>query len=185
MVSLSSVTRRFQVPFTVIEGGSGTIYGVVSEAEQNSQPAYLFSVPRLVLRTVANGLMKPGMVIESPEGHKYIAGFNGPSEHISGTLWDSFRMFTATDQVDWYRRGKVLDNVTQLEHDSGAEKVQDTPIWVAIEQISREQLDRKIHGSFETATFISAAPVLADDILGDRKVTRSDLQLGLKIGTLI
>lgn len=183
MVSLVSVQSRFEVPFTVIENGTGIVKGVVGEAEQNSQPSYVFSPPRLVLRTKVDSLVRPGLVLLSPAGHRYIVGYNGPSENIRGALWNSFRLFNATNYVLWQRRSKIIDPVTRLEQDSGLAVV--GYAWVAIEPIDRETLDRKVHGSFESSRYIAAARIMADDVLDGRTVTRAEDQLGLRIGTMV
>lgn len=182
MVNLVSVADRFEIPFNVIEGGSGTFRGVISETQQNSQPSYVFSPPRLVLRVKAAGLLQPGVTIQSPEGIVYLVGYNGPSETQAGHMWDSFRLFKASDKVSWQRRTKVTDVVTGLDRDIGLQSM--GSVWSVIEQIDRETLDRKIHSSFEQARYICSASVQADDVLDNRQVIRSDVQLGLTMGVL-
>lgn len=182
MVSLSSVSDRFEINLKIVEGGSGTFRGVLAEAEQNSQPSYVFSPPRLTLRVKTKGLVKPGCAIETPDGNVYLVGYNGPSENHTGHLWDSFRLFRTTGQVEWSRRGTLTDLVTGLPRDAGI--VHLGWVWAVVEQIDREVLDRKIHSSIEQARYITAAKVLADDILDGRQVTRADVQLGLMVGTL-
>lgn len=182
MVSLKSVTDRFEITFNLIEGGSGFVRGVLAEAEQNSQPSYVFSPPRLTLRVKTKGLLQPGVTIQSPDGLVYLVGYNGPSENHTGHLWDSFRLFRATGQVPWSRRETTTDLVTGLPKDSGI--VELGMVWSVIEQIDRETLDRKIHSSVEQARYITSARIREDDILDGRQVTRADLQLGLMVGTL-
>lgn len=182
MVNLSSTAARFEIPFTVVEGGSGVFKGVLAEAEQNSQPSYVFSPPRLVLRVRTSGVLKPGVAIQSPEGIVYLVGYNGPSETHMGHLWDSFRLFKATEKVLWQRRIKIVDPVTGLDRDAGLQTIGN--VWAAIEQIDREVLDRKVHASVEQARYVCSANILADDVLNDRQVTRADKQLGLTMGTL-
>ena len=163
MVSLSSVARRFEIPFTVVEGGSGTFQAIVSEADQNSAPAYVFNAPRLVMRVMA-GVLPQGTVILSPSGIHYVSGYNGPSEG----LWESFRLFRATGQYEWKRRTKVLDRITGLSQEGLQETI--GLVWAAIEPISRETLDRKVHSSFEFNNYVAAANILSDDILDGRQV---------------
>lgn len=182
MVSLSSVTDRFEIPLKIIEGGSGTFRGVLAEAEQNNAPSYVFSPPRLMLRVKTRGLLKPGVAIETPDGNVYLVGYNGPSENHKGHLWDSFRLFKTTGQVAWSRRGTLTDLVTGLPRDAGV--VHLGYIWAVVEQIDREVLDRKLHASIEQARYITATHVLENDLLDDRPVTRADVQLGLMVGTL-
>lgn len=182
MVSLASVSDRFEITLKIVEGGSGFVRGVLAEAEQNSQPSYVFSPPRLTLRVKVKGLLTPGVALQSPDGVVYLVGYNGPSENHSGHLWDSFRLFKATGQVSWSRRQVVEDLVTGLPRDAGVVEI--GTVWAVIEQIDRESFDRKIQTSIEQARYITAAKVLADDLLNGRQVTRADEQLGLMVGTI-
>lgn len=182
MVSLKCVSHRFETSFEVLEGGSGTLPAVLSEAEQGSQPAYIFISPRHVLRVRLPSALRAGMVIQSVIGDKYIVGENGGSENGRGVLWDSFRLFEAKRTVLWQRRVKVLDPITQLLRDDGLQTL-GRP-WVALEPLERESLDRKIHASIEQSRFICGADILADDLLDGQPVTRSDLMLGVKVGVI-
>ena len=78
MVSLASVARRFEVPFTVIEGGRGQVTGILSETDQNSQPSYVFVQPRHVLRTPFPTALKAGMVwVNTYRAVSYMMPFGG------------------------------------------------------------------------------------------------------------
>lgn len=182
MVSLKSVQKRFESMFEVIEGGSGVLPGVISEAEQSSQPVYVFVQPRHVLRVRLPSALHLGMVVRSPAGDVYIVGDNGSSETSKGVLWQSFRLFEAQRTVTWERRIKTVDPITRLQRDSSIQLL-GTP-WVAIEALEREVLDRKVHASIEQSRFISGADVLPDDLLDGRPVVKSDLMLGLKVGVI-
>jgi hypothetical protein len=181
MVTLSSVQSRFEIPFSIIEGGSGTFHGVIAEIDQHLPPSYVFTAPRAVLRVSTIGLLKTGTVIQSPEGIPYLVGYNGPSENRGGTLWDSFRLFYLNKQVLWQRRGKIIDPVTRLEQDNGLELMGN--IWAVIEPIDRETLDRKVHTSFEANRYLCGPDVRQDDILDGKQVSRSDALIGLHTGT--
>lgn len=182
MVSLAKVGARFEIPFQVIAGGSGVIMAILSETEQASQPSYVFVQPRHVLRTPAQTALRVGMVIRSPSGSPFIVGGNGPSEHQSGTLWQSFRLFEPTGQYLWQRRSRVLDPITK-QYREGPLGIIGT-IWAALEQMDREQMDREMRNSFEQQRFITGAAILADDLIDNRAVTKVDKQLGLAIGVL-
>jgi len=182
MVSLASVASRFEISFQVIEGGSGNVVGVLSETEQGSQPSYVFVSPRHVLRVRLPNALREGMVIRTPSGDRFIVGHNGPSEGRSGTLFQSYRLFEPTGQYLWQRRSKTVDPVTNVERE-GAPVTMGT-VWAALEQIDREQFDSKLRASFEIARFITGANVQSDDLIDGRRVTRSDVTLGLRIGTI-
>lgn len=180
MVSLVSTQKRFEIPFQVIEGGSGTLRGVLSEANQTEQPTHVFAHPRKVLRVPAQSLLRTGMVIKTPHGENLLVGENGPSENGRGTLWLSFRLFLVTQQVRWERRTFVTDLITQRPRDSGT-ALMGTP-WVVIEPLDRESNDSKLRRSFEQVRFVTGADILGDDLLDGHPVTKSDSQLGLRVG---
>lgn len=182
MPSLSRIHDRFEIPLTVIEGGKGVIYGLLTEADQTQVPAYTFVQPRHILRTSNPTALKHGMVVRSPGGTTFVVGQNGDGELPQGTTWKSFRLYEATAQVSWQRRIKTIDPITELERDSGA--VDMGLIWVALEPMDREAPDRKIRMSFEQDRIICGALIEHDDIVNGKKVTRADRILGLTIGTL-
>lgn len=182
MASLTKVGRRFELPFTVIEGGSGIIRGVMSEADQKQIPVYAFVNPRHVLRTTAKTALRSGMVLRSPIGAYFIVGDNGPSEQAEGPLWQSWRLFEATKLVKWERRKKIIDPVVKVERDDGYEDM--GMIWAAVEPLDREVSDFRAATSFEQARIITGRPLKNDDVVDGRKVTRAELTLGVIIGVL-
>lgn len=183
MASLKTSGERFYRTFSVIEGGSGIVRGLLSEAEQQSQPSYVFVQPRHVMRTPYPTALKAGMVIRAPAGQVFIVGDNGPSERVEGTLWQSFRLFEATGQYVWTRRKKVIDPITQLPRDAMA-PITMGMIWCALEPLDRELTDREMRFSFEQRRVITGAPLLAEDMVDNRAVTKVDKQLGVSIGVL-
>lgn len=182
MVSLASVSNRFEISLTVIAGGSGVLRGIVSETDQSQVPSYIFVSPRHVLRTRHPTAARIGMVVQTPNGEVYILGDNGPSEQAGGTIWDSFRMFRATGKLPWRRRGTVIDPITRQKAEGAMQDLGN--IWVAIEPTDREELERRMSASHERARFLAAEDVRADDLIGEYEVIRSDPQLGLRIGFL-
>lgn len=182
MVSLKTVTERSLIKFQVIDGGSGTILGTLSETDQTTQPSYVFVQPRHLLRTPPKTALKPGMVIRAPSGLPFIVGLNGPSENRIGTLWQSFRLFEPTGRYRWQRRTKVRDAITKQDREG---PLQDLGlVWAALEPLDREQSDREMRQNFEQMRIITGASVQPDDLLDNRRVTKLDRQLGLGIGVL-
>ena len=182
MASLTKVGARFEVPFAVVEGGSGVVRGVMSEADQKQIPVYAFVNPRHVLRTPVKTALKVGMVLRSPAGAHFIVGENGPSEQREGPLWMSWRLFEATQKVEWKQRKKKIDPITQLERDDGF--TAPVMIWAAIEPLDREVSDFRMSASFEQSRIITGRPIKHDDLIDGRKVTRAETTLGVIIGTL-
>lgn len=182
MSRLNRLHRRFQVPLTVVEGGSGIIYGQLSETDQTQIPAYTFVNPRRILRTDFKTPLRKGMVLRSPSGEVYIVGENGASDVPSGTIWQSWRLFEANGQFSWVRRTTVIDQVTHLPREG--EQVDMGLIWVAVEPLDREAPDRRLRTSHEQDRFICGADVQSNDIVNGKKVIRADRVLGIKLGVL-
>jgi len=182
MVSLASVGRRFELPFTVIEGGRGMVMAILSETDQNSQPSYVFVQPRHVLRTPFPTALRAGMVIRSPGGAPFIVGANGPSEQREGTLWQSFRLFEPTGRYMLSRRTRIREPITKQYTEGPVEEI--GLIWAALEPLDREQSDREMRVNFEQSRFITGSAVAAGDLIDNRAITKVDRQLGLAIGVL-
>jgi hypothetical protein len=179
MPSLSAVDSRFTVKFAILVGGSGTFSGVINEPGQGEVPSFQFNLPRRLLRVQPGLPLKAGMVIKDPDGTVFMLGEHGASEVSGRTLFRNFRMFEATAQFAWQKRGKAIDPVTTLEKDTGLKD--QPPIWGTYEPESREAFDRGMRSNFETGRFITTTPVERDDMIDGRKVARVDRQLGIYI----
>lgn len=183
MDRLKLVSERFFIPMTVVEGGSGVARLYVSEADQTSQPSYIFVKPRHVLRAPVPNALKIGMVVRTPAGQLYLLGDNGPNDSHRGRLWTSFRGFEPTGRYSWLRRQQVVDPITNTTRDTGA-VVEMGPIYAAIEAMDRETSDREMRVFFEQARFITAHEIRPGDTLDGRVVSKVDNLLGLYMGVL-
>lgn len=181
MPSLQRADDRFGTRLSIIEGGSGQFTGVVSEPGQGEVPAYQFNLPRRLLRVAATMPVKAGIVIRSPEGTVWMLGSHGTAEGHQGALFRTFRLFEASQQFSWQKRGKTIHPVTKLEQDAGL--VDQPPVWGAYEP-SPEMFDRQMRTSFEAGRFVTNADVKINDVIDGRKVSRVDIQLGLRLCTL-
>lgn len=181
MPSLQRADDRFGTPLTVVDGGSGRITGVVSEPGQGEVPSYQFNLPRRLLRVDIRSPLKAGMVVKSREGTIWMIGSHGDAETYDGTLFRTFRMFEATQKFKWEKRGKAIDPVTRLPKDTGL--VAQPEIWGVYEP-SPEMFDRQMRTTFEGGRFITNAPIERDDVVDGKKVSRVDIQLGLRLAQL-
>jgi hypothetical protein len=181
MPSLQRADDRFGTPLTVLEGGSGQFTGVITEPNQGEVPAYLFNLPRRLLRVSASLPVKPGMVVRGTGGTVWMLGEHGDAETNQGIIFRSLVMFEATQQFTWQKRSKVKDKITGLDKDAGL--VAQPSIWGCYEP-SPEMFDRQLHSNFETARLITTADVQRDDVVNGMKVNRVDVQLGVRIVTL-
>lgn len=181
MPSLQRADDRFSTPLTVLEGGSGQVSGVITEPGQGEVPAYAFNLPRRLLRVDASKPLKAGMVIRASEGTVWMVGQHGDAETYQGAVFRTFRLFEASGKFKWQKRGKKIDPVTTLPTDA---KLIDQPdVWGSYEP-SPEMFDRQMRTSFEGGRFITNANIQRDDIVDGKKVSRVDIQLGLRLVTL-
>lgn len=181
MPSLQRADDRFGTPLTLIEGGSGVFTGVITEPNQGEVPAYLFNLPRRLLRVDAQLPVKAGMVVRGSAGTTWMLGEHGDAETGWGVIFRSFVMFEATQQFTWQKRTKIIDTITTLERDAGL--VDQPPIWGCYEP-APEMFDKQLHSNFEIARLITTADVKRDDMVNGMKVNRVDVQLGVRIVTL-
>lgn len=182
MTKLAQLHRRFAIPLKVIEGGRGTIHGVLTETDQTQIPAYTFVNPRRILRTDPKTAIRAGMAVQSPSGEVFIVGDNGPSDAPGGTLWQSWRLFEATQQVTWTRRSFIIDPVTEMKREGQPQDL--GKIWCLIEPLDRETPDLAMRASHEQDRVLCGADIQNDDIVNGKKVIRADRVLGVRLGTL-
>jgi len=178
MPSLQKVNNRFLTRIAVIENGSGFFQGIVDEPSQGSLPSYQFTNGRRILRTNPGVPVQSGMVIKTQGEAIFIVGNLGDDD----TVFQSFRLFETTGRYQWQTRGKSIDPVTKLPQDTGL--ISHGLIWGAYEPSSQEVFDRQLHLNMETGNFITNANVQRDDIIDDKRVTRVDNVLGVKLAVL-
>lgn len=178
MPSLQRSDDRFTTNFKILDGGSGTFSGVIDEPNTGQVPSYQFTMPRRQLRIDAALPVAVGAVVQTESGQVFMLGHHGDAM-VAG--FRSFRLFEADKQYSWKRRQKGIDAVTGLETDTGLQLI--GQVWGAFEP-SPEMFDRQFRATFETARFITNAAVSRDDLINEMKVTRSDIQLGLRLLTL-
>lgn len=181
MPSLSRVDTRFQTTFSIIEGGSGSFRGVITEPGQGEVPSYQFNLPRRLLRVPESLPLTSGQVVQDSIGTTFMLGEHGASEVRGEVLFRNFRMFQATGQFSWQKRKKKIDLVTRLETDDG---LADQPDVWGVYEPSPEMFDRALRSGFEVGRFITNRAVARDDMVDSRKVSRVDQQLGVYICTL-
>lgn len=181
MPSLRKTDDRFGTMLSLIEGGSGVFQGIITEPGQGEVPAYLFNLPRRILRVDAATPVREGMVVRAHSGTVWMLGKHGDSETMFGSTFRSLRMFEAEGRFKWKRRGKKIDPVTKLPLDSGL--VDQPDVWGAYEP-APEMFDRQVRVGFETGRFITPADIQLNDEVDGMKVARVDLQLGLRLVTL-
>lgn len=181
MPSLSRPNDRFSINFEIIENGSGTFRGIITEPGQGDVPTYQFNLPRRLLRVTSHLPITAGMVVKDLGGTVFVLANHGASESRDEELFRNFRMFEAPKKYTWQTRGKETDVVTKLQRDTGL--IDQPDIWGCYEP-TPESFDRGLRTSVETGRFITNKQINRDDMVDGRKVTRVDDQLGIYLATL-
>jgi hypothetical protein len=181
MPLLSSTDSRFTTTFTIIEGGSGSFRGIITEPGQGEVPSFQFNLPRRLLRVSPDLALTTAMVVRDQAGAVYMLGKHGSAHMGDEVLFRNFRLFEASKQFSWQSRGSTIDPVTRLKRDTALTAA--VPIWGAYEP-GLERFDRGMQSAFELGRFITNRTIGRDDIVDGRKVTRVDEQLGLQIVAL-
>lgn len=171
MNPLDAADNCFKIRLQIVAGGSGAFMGIIDEPDQKAPPGYIFTAPRRNLRVDPGVPVQPGTVIRTPGGLLFMLQALGPSEQMGGTF-KSFRLFQATHYLPWQRRIETIDTVTQMNKDGGLASL--GMIYCSYEPEQKQQLDRTLHTSFETALVLTTSPLQRDDLVNGYKVDRAD-----------
>jgi hypothetical protein len=176
---LKNVAKRFEIPFRGIDPGSTVQFlAVLDEPATGVPPSISFTSPRRLMRVRTPSQAREGLGVQTPHGTRYLTARHGASELPDNELFESFQLYEITHTLLWERRVFEKHPVSHAEVDRGYLPM--GTVFGAIEP-QREIYDRGFSASFEAARFITNAPVLKDDRVADRKVTRVDHMLGLNI----
>lgn len=183
MLTLDSADEKFKTRFEIIENGTGVFHAIIDEISQNQVPAYVFSLPRRLLRIDKNLPLSTRMILRTQGGTIFLIGRHGDSETFQGTVFRSFRLFEATQKYHWQRRVLKANRLTGLAESESLQDMQPAYIWGSYEP-TPEAFDRETHVANESARFITNHPIQRQDRVDGKDVIRVDEQLGLFIATL-
>lgn len=172
MASLHTAARRFQ---SLIYKENGQAFkGTITPADEGEIPAYDFSSPRLMLRTIDADAVKPRDIILDDINRRFIVAHNGYSSF--GKQF-TFRLFQVLADLTWKRQGSQTDTLTGLKKGQPPELFGEIPCLV--EMTGREFPDRDTNLSEETRRIITAAYLQLGDQVDDAIVRRLDTALGV------
>lgn len=172
MASLHTAARRFQ---TLIYKENGQPFnGNIMPVDEGKIPTYDFSSPRLMLRTIDEGVVKPRDIILDELDRRFIVANNGYSPLGKQFTW---RLFQVLADLAWKRQASTTDSLTGLKRGQPPQDLGLIPCTV--EMTGREYPEPATNLSEETRRIITAANLQLGDQVDDAIVRRLDTALGV------
>ncbi|TPJ51674.1 MULTISPECIES: hypothetical protein [unclassified Mesorhizobium] len=172
MASLHTAARRFQ---TLIYKENGQPFnGTIMPVDEGKVPTYDFSSPRLMLRTITAGVVKPRDIILDEQNRRFIVANNGYSPY--GEQF-TFRLFQVLADLVWKRHASQTDTLTGLKRGQAAEDL--GLIACTVEMTGREYPEPATNLSEETRRIVTGAHIQLGDQVDDAIVRRLDTALGV------
>ncbi|MER8983966.1 hypothetical protein [Mesorhizobium sp. M0843] len=172
MASLHTSARRFQ---SLIYKENGQPFnGTIMPADEGKVATYDFSSPRLMLRTIVEGVVKPRDVVLDGLNRRYIVANNGYSPY--GKQF-TFRLFEVLADLQWKRNATQTDTLTGLKRGQAPEDL--GLIACTVEMTGREYPEPASNLSEETRRIITGAHLQLGDQVDDAIVRRIDTALGV------
>lgn len=150
--------------------------GAVIPVSDQQGSAIDFSAPRLILRVRGEALVKSADVIQTDSGARFIV-----ADHFEAEAgWRAYKLFSAERQMVWKRPSRAVDVLTGLAKAAGAPTTVGN-VWVTDELARRQFSDPGLKVPIERTVIITNSPVLPNDTLDGKSVTRVNQELGLYI----
>lgn len=168
--------QKFDMPFEVIDKGSGTFYGALEDLNLSAGGTLDWVPPRRILKVPTDLPIRGGMVIQTPEKMKYMVAFYSPSETAEGSPFRAFKLYQATVMATLQRRTMVVDARTGMEREGpmGPSK----EIYASFEPL-QEAFDRELRIPNEKSRFITNEPIMEGDVINGLTVIEAHEFLGL------
>lgn len=173
---MKATRRKFDMPFTVIDKGSGTFYGALEDVNLSEGSTLEWVAPRRILKVPIDLPLQGGMAIESPAGVKYMVAFYSPSETAQGAPFRAFKLYQISVVASLVRRTTVPDIRTGLPKEGPYE----TPIEIfASFEPLQEAFDRELRIPNEKSRLITNSYIKAGDTINGQKIIEAHEFLGL------
>lgn len=173
---LKLTRQKFDIPFDVIDRGVGRFYGALEDINLSPGGTLDWVPPRRILKVPVNLPLRGGMVIQSPEGMKYMVAFFSPSETSEGSPFRAFKLYQATTVATLARRTMVIDVRTGMEREGPMG--QGIDIYASYEPL-QEAFDRELRIPNEKSRLITNEPIQAGDVINGQTVIEAHEFLGL------
>lgn len=173
---IKSTRTKFDIPFQVIDRGSGTFYGALEDVNLSEGSTLEWVAPRRILKVPMNLGLYGGMVIQSPGGVKYMVAFFSPSETSMGDPFRAFKLYQVTQVASMVRRSTVFDPRTGLPKEGPPEPP--VEIYASFEPL-QEAFDRELRIPNEKSRLITNTALTRGDLVNGEKVIEAHEFLGL------
>jgi hypothetical protein len=134
---------------------------------------------RLLLKTRPNEPVAAGMLITDPTGRPFLLGRDDTQLSEDTAISKTYRLFRMTGQYSWTRVVSTTDIVTNLPKRVNEQSL--GPIYCAIEQYKRLDIDKGTYMAAETKTVITGSPVQFQDKIDTFIVRRITPVFGIYI----
>ena len=170
---LSKVGARFRSTFKLVNGV--TFLGQMLEIPDTSRVSNFLSARRY-LRTQVKTIVKPRDVMIA-NGVKYIIAEHGDGFYVE-PIYKHFKLFEVDSIANWYITEEVVDPVSKLK----SYRKQDVPVGkIYLSTQPHALIKDSISIPQDSVIAITNATVAVDDIVGDYKVVKSDVVLGVTL----
>lgn len=171
---LAATRERFDIPFTVIDRGSGTFFGALEDIDLSEGGTLDWVPPRRILKVPTDLPLQGGMVIQSPKNMKYMVAFYSPAETSQGSPFRAFKLYQVTVQASLQRRSSTIDIRTGIPREGplGPAKT----IYASFEPL-QEAFDRELRIPNEKTRLVTNEPIQAGDVInGDTVIEAHEFQ---------
>lgn len=159
---------KFDIPFNVIDKGTGKFFGALEDINLGEGASIDWAAPRRILKVPVNLPLKGGMVIQSPQGMKYMVAWYSPSETAMGDPFRAFKLYQATVVASLQRRAVgSTDPRTGLPLEGQLGDPVD--IYASYEPL-QEAFDRELRIPNEKGRLITNEPIFRGDIINGETV---------------
>lgn len=93
---MKATRTKFDIQFNVIDKGSGAFFGALEDLNLSEGSTLDWAAPRRILKVPVDLPLKGGMVVQSPQGMKYMVAWYSPSETSMGDPFRAFKLYQAT-----------------------------------------------------------------------------------------
>ena len=173
---MKATRERFDIPFTVIDKGSGTFYGALEDLDLSEGGTLDWVPPRRILKVPVDLGLRGGMVIRTEKNMKYMVAFYSPAETSQGSPFRAFKLYQVTVIAQLQKRGSIIDLRTGLPREGALGAVQE--IYASFEPL-QEAFDRELRIPNEKTRLVTNEHLEEGDIVNGETVIEAHEFQGL------
>lgn len=165
---MRATRTKFDIQFSIIDKGSGRFAAALEDLDLSEGSTLDWVAPRRILKVPVDLPLKGGMVIQSPQGMKYMVAWYSPSETSQGDPFRAFKLYQATTVATLQRRSSSgTDPRTGLPKEGNLGD--GVEIYASYEPL-QEAFDRELRIPNEKGRLITNEPIFRGDIINGETV---------------